>query len=138
MIKIVRWGAGACVAAVALALNCGIASAQLQKAPDTKQTAPAPAKKAEPAKKAAVPAKPKCNDLKDQALCGAGVGCQWIAAAKSKAGKEIKAYCRTTPKAKTPAKAPVTKAPPAPAIKAPAAPAAKAPPAKAPPAATKN
>ncbi|MDP1907951.1 MAG: hypothetical protein Q8K85_06595 [Hyphomicrobium sp.] len=131
MMKIVRWGAGACVAAVALALNCGVASAQLQKAPDTKQTAPA--KKAEPAKKAAAPAKPKCNALKEQALCGAADGCQWVAAAKAKTGKEIKAYCRTAPKAKAPAKAPVTKATPAP-----KAPVTKAPAAKAPPAATKN
>jgi hypothetical protein len=99
VIKIVRWGTGACVAALALALSCGVASAQ-QKAPETK--------KAEPVKKAA--AKPKCNTLKEEAACGAGDGCQWVAASKSKAGKEIKAYCRTAPKTKA---KPAAKAEPA-------------------------
>ncbi|MDX2156716.1 MAG: hypothetical protein SFW09_09415 [Hyphomicrobiaceae bacterium] len=107
VMKTVRWGASACVAALALALNCGVASAQLQKAPETKAE---PAKKeaakpATPAKKAAAP---KCNDLKEEAACGAGPGCQWVAASKTKAGKEIKAYCRTAPKAKA---KPAAKAP---------------------------
>lgn len=115
VMKTVRLGASACVAALALALTCGVASAQ-QKAPE--------AKKAEPAKKAAAPAKPKCNDLKEEAACGADTTCQWVAASKTKAGKEIKAYCRTAPKAK--AKAPEKKAEPA-KTKAPATAPAKAP-----------
>jgi hypothetical protein len=108
VIKIVRWGTGACVAALALALSCGVVSAQ-QKAPD--------AKKAEPAKKA-VPAKPACKTLKDEAACKGDATCQWVAASKTKAGKEIKAYCRTAPKPKAEPAKPA--APKAPAAKAPA------------------
>jgi hypothetical protein len=98
VMKIVRWSTGVCVAAVALALNLGVANAQ-QKAPDAK--APDAVKKVQAApKKAAAPAAPKCNDLKVEAACGVAPGCQWIAASKTKVGKEIKAYCRTAPKAK--------------------------------------
>ena len=149
--KTVRLGASACVAALALALTCGVASAQLQKAPETKKVEPAakaaePAKKAvETVKKATPPAKVVCAGTPDETACTAkGAECQWIAAAKTKAGKDIKAYCRTAPKVK--AKAPeVKKAEPAKAAapaadKAPAkAPATTAPAAKAPaPAAPKN
>ncbi len=142
VMKTVRLGASACVAALALALTCGVASAQLQKAPETKKAEPAtkadPAKKAEPAAKSGeakkAPAKVVCAGTPDETACTAkGAECQWIAAAKTKAGADIKAYCRTAPKIK--AKAPEKKAEPAKssapaADKAPAkstAPAAKAP-----------
>ena len=94
VMKTVRWGASACVAALALALNCGVASAQLQKAPDTKTEAPA---------------KPKsvCKGL-DETACGADTSCKWIAASKTKKGKDISAYCRKAPKGK--AKSAVKKA----------------------------
>jgi hypothetical protein len=129
VIKTVRWGASACVAALALALNCGVASAQQQKAPEAPKTAPvkkapAPVAKKEAAaapKKAAAPA---CKALKDETACTGGTNCQWVAASKTKAGKEIKAYCRTAPKAKAPAaKAPAKAA--APKAEAPKAPAKK-------------
>jgi len=93
VMKTVRWGASACVAALALALNCGVASAQLQKTPDTKTEAP-PKKKAAPIK-----TKSACAGL-DETACGGNATCQWVAASTTKKGKEVKAYCRTAPKAK--------------------------------------
>lgn len=168
VMKTVRLGASACVAALALALTCGVASAQLQqKAPEAKKAEPA-TKPVETVKK---PAKVVCAGTPDEAACktkGTGVECQWIAAAKTAAGKDIKAYCRTVPKvvepkkpAATPVKAPGAAAAPGAAtppgaakaagpaapgaaapVKAPAAgtaPATTAPAAKAPaPAAPKN
>ncbi len=138
VIKTVRWGASACMAALALALTCGVASAQQQKAPEAVKTAPAKKAPAAAAKKAAAPAAkksaaPACNALKEEAACATGPGCQWIAASKTKAGKEIKAYCRSAPKAKAPAaKAPAKAAAPkapakaaAPTTAAPKAPAKK-------------
>ena len=112
----VRLGLGACVAALALALNFGVASAQTQKAPagEAKKAAPA-APKTTPAKKAAK-AKSACAGI-DESACGDNSACQWVKASKTKAGKEIKAYCRTKPKA-TKAKAPAPAKAPA---KAPAA-----------------
>lgn len=95
VMKTVRWSASASMVALALALNCGVASAQQQKAPESAKTAPA--KKATPEAKKAAPA---CNSLKVEAACSVAPGCQWIAASKTKAGKEVKAYCRTASKAK--------------------------------------
>lgn len=165
VMKTVRLGASACVAALALALTCGVASAQLQqKAPEAKKAEPAakpaePAKKAEPATKPVEtvkkPAKIACAGTPDESACktkGTGVECQWIAAAKTAAGKDIKAYCRTVPKAvepKKPAKATGAAATPGAAAATPAGaaatsgaaktPATTAPAAKAPaPAAPKN
>lgn len=114
MFNTARWAAAVGVAALAFALNCGVASAQLQKAPEAKDPAP----KAAAPKTTKAPAKPKsaCSALTatGEAACKADVSCQWVAATKSKKGKEIKAYCRTAPK-----KAPAKKAPAA-ASKAPA------------------
>jgi len=123
VIKTVRWGASACVAALALALNCGVASAQQQKAPEAPKTAPAKKAPAPVAKKAAAPA---CKTLKDEAACKGGTNCQWVAASKTKLGKEIKAYCRTAPKAKAPAAKAPAKAPAAPKAEVPKAPTAPA------------
>ena len=89
VIKTVRLGASACVAALALALTCGVASAQLQKAPETKKVEPA-AKAAEPAKKVEPAAKPAeavkkpvakvvCAGTPDETACKANN----LAAAKS-------------------------------------------------------
>lgn len=79
----------AAAAAVAGFLTLGFdASAQdTKKAPAAKKAASAPK------------AKSACQGL-DQAACTANTTCQWIAATKTKAGKERKAYCRTRPAAK--------------------------------------
>jgi len=133
VIKTVRWGASACVAALAFALSCGVASAQQQKAPEAPKTAPAKKAPAPVAKKEAAPAvkkavAPACKTLKEETACTGGTNCQWVAASKSKAGKEVKAYCRTALKAKAPAAKAPAKAPapaPAPKAEAPKAPAKK-------------
>ena len=153
MMKTVRLGASACVAALALALTCGVASAQLQKAPEVKKVEPAAkagetVKKVEPAAKPAdatkkPDAKVVCAGTPDETACTAkGAECQWIAPNKTKAGKEIKAYCRTAPKkAAVPVKA-TTPAPAADKASAKTPATTTAPPAKAPaagaPAAPKN
>lgn len=129
MIKNIRWGMGACVAALALALSGGIAAAQ-QKAPDApkadaKKVEPpkkAPAKKAEPAKKA-----PSACAGIEEAACVANSECAWHKETVTKAGVKRKAHCQKKPtppaakKAADPAKAPAPKAAaPAPAAPAPA------------------
>jgi hypothetical protein len=144
--KTIGWGMSACVAALALALNVGVASAQ-QKAPDPKDAAksttpPAPAVKAPAAKDVKAPvakapatkAPPACKTLKAEADCvGRKDDCDWIAEAAitkgPNAGKKQAAYCRSLPKKAAPKAAAKAPAAPAPAAKAPAAPApaAKAP-----------
>jgi hypothetical protein len=100
--KLVHW-VSASAATLALGLFAITAGAQ-QPAP----TAKAPAAKA-PAAKAPAPKAPQkkavspCQDL-DEAACKANTECSWVAATKTKTGKEVKAYCRV--KAKTAAKAP--------------------------------
>ncbi len=133
-----RWGIGAGVAALVLALSVGAASAQ-QKAPEAPK-APAATKPAAPAAKPAPAAKkpappPACNTIKDKAGCEARKDdCDWIAEAViekgARKGQKQAAYCRKVP-AKKPA--PAAKAPPkaaapaAPKAAAPAAPKAAAP-----------
>ena len=158
MNKTIRWGMSAGVAALALVLNYGVASAQ-QKAPDAAKDVPkattppkdvvkpgAPAKAAAPAKdavkppvakKPAAPVNP-CTPLKDEAGCTAAADCAWTKETTvtkgPQAGKKRAAYCHKKPVVKTPAavKAPAPKAvAPAPAPKA-AAPSAPAPAPKAP------
>ena len=57
-------------------------------------------------KKKAEPKPPACNTLKDETGCGAREDCTWVAASiDTKTQKEKrKAYCRSKPKAKAPAK----------------------------------
>jgi hypothetical protein len=91
-----RWILKLGAAGLALALIGGAATAQ-QKAPEKaapKAETKAPAKKA-PAKKAASP----CQGLAE-AACGGNTACSWVKASKTKAGKDIKAYCRLKPVAK--------------------------------------
>jgi hypothetical protein len=88
--KLIHW-VGASAAAVALGLFAITAEAQ-QKAPAAKA----------PEKKAASP----CQGI-DEKACAANAECTWVAATKTKAGKEVKAYCRAKPK--TEAKAPAAK-----------------------------
>ncbi len=91
-----RWALKLGTVGLALALIGGSASAQ-QKAPEPK-AAPKAETKAPPAKKA--PAKKKadspCKGLAE-AACGTNTGCSWVKASKTKAGKDIKAYCRLKP-----------------------------------------
>jgi len=131
--KINRWGIGAGVAALVLALGMGPVSAQ-QKAPDapkapaaTKPATP-PAKPAAPVAKKAPPP-PACNAIKDKAGCEArNSDCDWIAEAViekgARKGQKQAAYCRKLPakKAAPAAKAPAKAAAPAPKAAAPAAP----------------
>lgn len=158
--KTFGWGMSGCVAALALVLNVGVASAQ-QKAPDApakdavkSTTPPAPAVKAPAAKDAKAPAKDvkapvakapaakaaaACKTVKVQADCESRKeDCDWIGEAAitkgPNAGKKQAAYCRSLPKKAAPAKdkaAPVKEKAAAPA-KAPAPAAAKAPAAPAP------
>jgi hypothetical protein len=89
--KLVHW-VSASAATLALGLFAITAVAQ-QPAPATKApAAKAPAPKA-PQKKAVSP----CQDL-DEAACKANAECSWVAATKTKTGKEVKAYCRVKPK----------------------------------------
>ena len=151
VIKINRWGIGAGVAALALAVSVGGVTAQ-QKAPEppkdaAKTVAPpkdkAPAKPAPVAKKPAPP--PACNTIKDKAGCEARKDdCDWIAEAViekgARKGQKQAAYCRKLP-AKKPApaaKAPPKTTAPAPAPTAPKAAAPAAPKAPAPAPAPKN
>ena len=79
-----RWVLKLSAAGLALALIGGAATAQ-QKAPEPKATK-APAKKADsPCKRLA------------EASCGTNTACAWVKASKTKAGKDIKAYCRLKP-----------------------------------------
>ena len=93
MIMSDRWVLKLGAAGLALALIGGAASAQ-QKAPEPKAT-PKAETKAPAAKKAASP----CKGLVE-AACGANTACSWVKASKTKAGKDIKAYCRLKPVAK--------------------------------------
>ena len=148
--KNIRWGVSACVAALALALGSGVASAQ-QKAPDA--PAKADVKKAEPpkaeAKKAEAPkaapvkkAEPKkaasaCAGVEPEATCIGNTECMWVKEVTTKAGQKRKAHCQKKPtppaakKAAEPKKAEPAKAAPAAVPKA-AAPAPAAPKAAAP------
>ena len=93
MNKTFRWAASAGVAALAFALNTGVASAQLQKAPAAKKVdTPKTAKTVKP--------KSACAAIKEEAGCTGDVTCKWVKAGKTKKGKATKAYCRTAPKAK--------------------------------------
>ena len=147
--KNIRWGMGACVAALALALGGGVASAQ-QKAPDApakadtkKVEVPKAAAPKAPAKKAAAPS--ACAGVEPEATCLGNTECMWVKEVVTKAGQKRKAHCQKKPtppaakKAATPvapkAAAPATTAPKAP---APAAPKAAAPAAAPPAPATKN
>ncbi len=141
--KNVRWGMGACVAALALVLTGGVASAQ-QKAPDApakadvkKATPPkADVKKAEPVAKApAKKAEPKkapsaCAGIEETACLGNNE-CMWVKEVVTKAGQKRKAHCQKKPTPPAAKKADAKKAEPAKAAPAPApkaaAPAAPAP-----------
>ena len=99
MINSNRWLLKLGVASLALALIGGAASAQ-QKAPEPKATpkaeTKAPAAKKAPAKKTPKKAASPCQGL-TEAACGGNTACTWIKATKTKAGKDIKAYCRSKP-----------------------------------------
>ncbi len=162
MNKTIRWGMGACVAALALALNSGVASAQ-QKAPEApakteakKVEPPKDAakkvdavKKAEPAKdakapaaKKPVPAKSACAGI-DEPACGLNAECMWVKEVVTKAGQKRKAHCQKKPtppksKAAAPAAAPAAPKAVAPAAPKAAAPAPAAPAPAAPPPAAKK
>ena len=129
MNKSIRWGVSACVAALALALAGGVASAQ-QKAPDA--PAKADAKKAEPkkaeAKKAAPAAKKDvakkapsaCAGIEEPA-CLANSECMWVKEVVRKNGVKQKAHCQKKPPAPAAKKAaPAKAAAPAPKAAAPA------------------
>jgi hypothetical protein len=60
----------------------------------TKAAAITPAAAQTEPKKPARRAASKCRGL-DEMVCGTTPGCTWVAATKNKAGKEVKAYCRT-------------------------------------------
>lgn len=90
------------IATVALAAAAFAAQAQTTPAPATPATK-APAAKAVP-KKATKPAPAtasQCKGLAQPACTAKAAECTWIAAAKTKKGKEIKAYCRSKPKKKS-------------------------------------
>jgi hypothetical protein len=82
-------------AAVALALFSGATQAQqpVTVAPVAK-TAVAPAAAQTEPKKLARRVASKCKGL-DETACSGTPGCAWIAATKTKTGREVKAYCRT-------------------------------------------
>ena len=129
MKKNIRWGMGACVAVLSLALGSGVASAQ-QKAPDApaaadvKKAAPpkaaAPAKKAEPAKKVAS----ACAGVDPEATCLGNTECMWVKEVTTKAGQKRKAHCQKKPTPPAAKKAAAPAAPAATKTTAPAAPAA--------------
>jgi hypothetical protein len=87
-----RWGMSASAATVALALFAVVAHAQ-------QPTPTAPSAKAVPAAAKTEPKKPErraasvCRGL-DETACAARAECTWVAATKTKAGKEVKAHCR--------------------------------------------
>lgn len=86
----------------AAVLVCGLGFSAL--AQEKKVTPPAKTEKTE--KKTEKTPKPpsECNPL-DEAACKAKSTCSWIAAGKTSAGKDRKAYCRTKAKAKPKPKA---------------------------------
>ena len=132
MKKNIRWGIGACVAALTLALGSGVVSAQ-QKAPDAPAAADAkktvapkaavPAKKAEPKKVASA-----CAGVEPDATCLGSTECMWVKEVTTKAGQKRKAHCqkKPSPPAAKKAAAPAAPAPAAPKVVAPAAAAPKA------------
>ena len=149
--KNIRLGMGAFVAALALALGSGVASAQ-QKAPDAPGKAAAPQVEAPKAAapKAAAPkvAAPKaatkvasaCAGVEPEATCLGNTECMRVKEVVTKAGQKRKAHCQkkptppaakkaAAPAASTAAKTATPAVPKAPAPKAaaPAAPAAPAP-----------
>jgi len=89
-----RWVLKLGAAGLALALIGGAASAQ-QKAPPEPKATPKAETKAPVKKKAASP----CKGLAE-AACGGNTACSWVKASKTKAGKDIRAYCRLKPVAK--------------------------------------
>jgi hypothetical protein len=104
-----RWGMGVSATTVALVLLTGATLAQQPApvvAPVAKVAVTPSAAQTEP-KKLARRVASKCRGLAE-AACGTTPGCTWIAPTKTKAGKEVKAYCRTKSKTK-PAAPAVTK-----------------------------
>jgi hypothetical protein len=95
---LIRWGMGVSAAAVALAMFASAAPAQQPAtvAPVAKAAVTPAAVQTEP-KKMARRAASKCRGL-DERACGAMPECTWVAPRTTKAGKEVKAYCRTKPK----------------------------------------
>jgi hypothetical protein len=93
-----RWGVGVSTTTVAFVLFAGATLAQQPAlvAPVTKAAITPAAAQTEP-KKPARRAASKCQRL-DEMICGATPGCTWVAATKTKAGKDVKAYCRTRSK----------------------------------------
>ena len=85
-----RWVLKLGAAGLALAFIGGAATAQQKAPPEPKATPKAPVKK-----KAASP----CKGLAE-AACGSNTACSWVKASKTKAGKDIRAYCRLKPVAK--------------------------------------
>ena len=147
--KNIRLGMGACVAALALALGSGVASAQ-QKAPDAtapkveapKAAAPKAAAPKAAAPKAATKAPSACAGVEPENTCLGNTECMWVKEVVTKAGQKRKAHCQKKP---TPPVAKKAAAPVAPKAIAPAAAKAVAPkaaapaaPAAAPAPATKN
>jgi hypothetical protein len=93
---LIRWGMGVSAAAVALAMFAGAAPAQQQVAPVAKAAVTPVAAQTEP-KKIARRAASKCRGL-DEMACGATAQCTWVAASKTKTGRELRAHCRAKPK----------------------------------------
>jgi hypothetical protein len=93
-----RW-LGATALAATVALGCSVALAQ------EKQDKKAPAAKTETKTKPETKKTPDtpsaCKGLDETACKGKAAECSWIAATKTKAGKDRKAYCRSKPKPKT-------------------------------------
>ena len=82
-----RWSTAVSAAIVALALFSGATQAQqLTAVAHVAKPATAPAVTHRVAS--------KCSGL-DETACSANPGCTWVAASKTKAGKEVKAHCRT-------------------------------------------
>jgi hypothetical protein len=86
---------GLSAATVALALLSGATQAQqaVAVAPVTKAAVTPAAAQTEP-KKLARRVASKCKGL-DETTCSGTPGCTWVAATKTKTGREVKAYCRT-------------------------------------------
>ncbi len=132
--KNIRLGMGVCVAALALALGSGVASAQ-QKAPDAPAKAAAPkveAPKAAAPKAAAPKAAPKavsaCAGVEPEGTCLGNTECMWVKEVVTKLGQKRKAHCQKKPTPPAVKKAAGTAVPKttAPATAAPKAPAPKA------------
>lgn len=101
----------AVIAAFAAVFGLVVTAAEAQQTtpktpPPAAKTAPAPATAAKKPDKTPSP----CKGL-DEKACTAKAECSWIAEAKRKDGKTVKAHCRL--KSKPPAATPKTPAPPA-------------------------